>query len=440
MPTRRTACSVCITAILVAGLGCGDDSGPGGGEDTPAKRFCESLAASIAECADPGMCLQALVDDCASFAGVVNDGFLAAGAACIDSMEPVDVCLSAAVGEAEVTDAHRAFATSFCAECAFGVSGCEEQFFSGSGDTAIAGNLILPFGDSAVDALRTECATGFGCAASFSSCAQRVLIEQGIPERTIQCLIGQLTGDGSRDDFRGCLPSPMDGGPMDAGPGDLDAGVPDEDAGTTDAGGVDGGGMDGGMCAASEVCGNGRDDDCNGLVDDGCGGYRVTSMEHVLGTFGGGLFSGPPFAIACGSGHVLIGLAGRSGDRVDQIRPACTRLASDGTVDPTTVTSPGTAGGSGGSPFDDVCPGEAGAVVGLHGRSGSRIDAIGITCADVREWVGGTADSFDLASHGGTGGSAFRTMCPRGYVVTEIHGLAGDRVDEISGTCRLVTR
>jgi hypothetical protein len=31
-------------------------------------------------------------------------------------------------------------------------------------------------------------------------------------------------------------------------------------------------------------------------------------------------------------------------------------------------------------------------------------------------------------------------MCSRGSVVTELHGLAGDRVDEISGTCHLVTR
>jgi hypothetical protein len=76
----------------------------------------------------------------------------------------------------------------------------------------------------------------------------------------------------------------------------------------------------------------------------------------------------------------------------------------------------------------------------LYGRSGSRIDAIGMTCADLDRWLDGSSATHDLPRSGGTGGSPFRATCPRGYVLSEIHGRAGDRVDAISGTCRHVVR
>ena len=410
---------------------------------TPAARFCGSLTSQIAACADPGECAEALTEDCDSFASIANQGFLEAGAECIRSNERFDVCIGSAIADAEVTDAHRAFATSFCAECAFGAPGCEEQFFGGSGEVAIAGNLVLPFGAETVEALRTECATGFGCAASFTSCAQRVLVTRGMPDRSLGCLLNQLASGGASDSFGSCAGTfgGADGGtappPHDAttGEGEMrgeDAGAPAEDAGagpTADAGGS--------TCAATERCGDGIDDDCDGVADDGCG-YGLGELVHRLHTYGGGFFSGGPFTLACSADDVVVGLGGRSGARVDQVAPRCAALRADGAHGDGVPI--GSAGGDGGIRFEVACPSEHDVVVGLHGRSGDGIDALGVICADVRDWAFGTASSFDLASRGGTGGSAFRAACPRGYVLTELRGRAGDRVDELTGTCRNVVR
>ena len=435
---RRTLLS--ILAVAAAACSSGGDGASSSAAATPAARFCGSLTSQIAACADPGECAEALTEDCDSFASIANQGFLEAGAECIRSSERFDVCLGTAIAEAEVTDAHRAFATSFCSECAFGAPGCEEQFFGGSGEVAIAGNLVLPFGADTVDALRTECATGFGCAASFTSCAQRVLVTRGMPDRSLGCLLNQLASGGTSDDFGSCggglaggdagpAPAPVDAGVAPEEPDDAGAPTAPPDAGEPDAGT--------GTCATSERCGDGIDDDCNGVADDGCG-YGLGDLVHHLRTYGGGFFSGGPFSMSCGGGEVVVGLGGRSGARVDQVALRCATLHPDGAHGASTLTEP--AGGDGGTPFEDECPGEHDVVIGVHGRSGAGIDALGVICADVRDWTLGTASSFDLAPHGGTGGSAFRASCPRGYALTDLRGRAGDRLDELTGTCRNLTR
>jgi hypothetical protein len=99
--------------------------------------------------------------------------------------------------------------------------------------------------------------------------------------------------------------SPTDAGPMDAGPrdaGSSDSGAVDagpRDAGPMDAGPRDAGPMDAGaptdagpadtgvMCTpATETC-NGRDDDCDGLVDEsGCGTHLLITEVVVTPTAG----------------------------------------------------------------------------------------------------------------------------------------------------------
>src|SRR5262249_15243199 len=86
----------------------------------------------------------------------------------------------------------------FCDKCALGVPKCEDAFFGGGGgDAQAAGILLLPLGDGLVDQLRTECADGFGCAAKFSSCAEQVLANRGLPEETLGCLLDSIQGKGA---------------------------------------------------------------------------------------------------------------------------------------------------------------------------------------------------------------------------------------------------
>lgn len=74
----------------------------------------------------------------------------------------------------------------------------------------------------------------------------------------------------------GCTDGGVDGGGLDGG--GYDGGG--RDGGGYDGGGRDGGGFDGGAntdggrCLTAEVCGDGIDNDCNGLIDDGCGMTR----------------------------------------------------------------------------------------------------------------------------------------------------------------------
>jgi hypothetical protein len=97
----------------------------------------------------------------------------------------------------DTTDAHRAFAEQFCSSCALGVPGCVETLFEGGGETQAVGRLLAPLSDGLVTELADTCATGIGCAATFSSCAQGVLVQRGIPENTVSCLIGKLTASES---------------------------------------------------------------------------------------------------------------------------------------------------------------------------------------------------------------------------------------------------
>jgi hypothetical protein len=144
----------------------------------------------------PSECDAALATDCTSVAGMLSDPYLDALSDCMKSGGAPTSCLVSSIPALQPTDAQRAFAQQFCSECLLGVPGCEEAFFGGQGDAAIAGNLILPLGDSLVDQLRMECASGLTCAATFSTCAEKVFAERAIPTATATCLVSSWV-DGS---------------------------------------------------------------------------------------------------------------------------------------------------------------------------------------------------------------------------------------------------
>ncbi|WP_394822450.1 hypothetical protein [Pendulispora albinea] len=85
----------------------------------------------------------------------------------------------------------------------------------------------------------------------------------------------------------------------------------------------------------AETC-NGRDDDCNGVPDEGCPqcdgpNGRCTVAMTFTGTGGSGplgypLQGGDIFDDTCGEGEAVVGVDAQYGDYVDQVRTWCVKL------------------------------------------------------------------------------------------------------------------
>ena len=251
---------------------CGDDetgSTPEK-EKTPAEAFCEEVAARVTRCGPATPCDEALVADCADLAGILSDGYLTAATKCLEAGGSVTQCLQEGLGGLAPTDAHRAFASQFCGECLLGVPGCEDAFFSGDGsDASLAGNVVIPFGDGLVEELAATCATGVTCLATFSSCAQQVLVGRALPDNVATCMLDQLLGT---------APPPADG--ADQCPEGTGAGTGGAGGGGTGNGAAGGGATGGagpGPCASQPT-----NVDCyNCCTDENPAAYEAF-VVHVL--------------------------------------------------------------------------------------------------------------------------------------------------------------
>lgn len=89
----------------------------------------------------------------------------------------------------------------------------------------------------------------------------------------------------------------------------------------------------------------------------------------------------------CPQAEVVIGIFGREDSEVDRLQIQCGRieiedLAQGFAVQRVATVNRNFGGGNGGSAFSYTCPGES-VVTGIFGRDGSRIDALGVQCADV---------------------------------------------------------
>jgi hypothetical protein len=211
----------------------------------------------------------------------------------------------------------------------------------------------------------------------------------------------------------------------------------------------------GGSCqcpGSSESC-NGDDDDCDGVVDDGCPNALTpnTTLSN-LALFGGG--GGGDFDRTCPPGEALVGANLRSGTVLDQIAPRCARLrlvadtsrtpdfGYDVVWDTSYALSP--AGGGGGSPSTLQCPNDQ-IATGITGASGIRVDRIAFQCSSVSlvRSGGGWAPVVTFrgltASAGGGGGGAFTSSCSGGRILRGLRGRAGDAIDAIGGRCAPVT-
>lgn len=193
----------------------------------------------------------------------------------------------------------------------------------------------------------------------------------------------------------------------------------------------------------SEIC-NGRDDDCDGAIDEGCPSDVGLGVATNGTSYGGS--GGSAFTSNCPAGGVLTAISIRAAARVDAVAGRCrtVSLATDTTgsehsyslATSTTMTSLPSYGGTGGSLYNDSCgPDEV--VIGIDGRSGTEVDRLSFACGKVA--LSSTTATITPVrtspNRGGTGGSAFSYRCPAGQVAVGLFGRTGRRVDRIGLRC-----
>jgi len=201
---------------------------------------------------------------------------------------------------------------------------------------------------------------------------------------------------------------------------------------------------------AARVC-DGADNNCNGVVDDGC-----PSQIALGATSGGPIYGGSggtAYTSLCGENEVVVGVELRYGSEIDRLQLRCQPLGLlilTGTIPHTfRIDRTGSAslltayGGTGGSIASYTCPsGEA--VVGIQGRAATRLDALQVRCGS---WaVAGTPGSFVVTRtlgalspfRGGNGGTAFTYTCPDGGMLRGLAVRSGSRVDRVQPYCRTV--
>lgn len=159
----------------------------------------------------------------------------------------------------------------------------------------------------------------------------------------------------------------------------------------------------------------------------------VSDLTFDLPARGGN--GGQPGSLNCAPDHVAVGIYGRAGRIIDNLGLTCAPLNADGSLGASYDT--GSRGGSGGNPFRLTC--SAGqAIVGFRGRSGGKVDRLGLYCSSVAHWLDQGTVQHTSSSVGGSGGSPFADTCPFAYVATRLDLRTGGRVDQEQLVCSFI--
>lgn len=135
----------------------------------------------------------------------------------------------------------------------------------------------------------------------------------------------------------------------------------------------------------------------------------------------------------CPANYVAVGIHGSAGDIVVSLGLVCRYLNNDGTLGAWYYTS-ATTGAYAVTPFDIQCP-NGQVVVGVHGRSATFLDALGLSCATPYNWMTNSGVESTTVTAGGTGGYAFSDICPSQYVVRKLNLRSWDLIDQEQAVC-----
>jgi arabinofuranosyltransferase len=124
-----------------------------------------------------------------------------------------------------------------------------------------------------------------------------------------------------------------------------------------------------------------------GSVSVECRALGVGGLGAATGTQQAGIpATGPAGRTACPAGEVMVGLRGGYGALVDGVRPLCARLTREGSLTVWRGAHEGALiGGAGGLPWEVMCH-EQTVLVGLSGRTAERVVATGPICAPTADF------------------------------------------------------
>lgn len=173
----------------------GGDDGESAESQAIATDICAAAMANVKRRGGGSECDDAILADCADVVGMLSAPYLKAMSACLGAGEVPALCILAATMSLEPTAAHRGLARAYCDECLFGLSGCEDVFYFGEDDQFGLGSIALPFSDELVQQIAEECTQDLTCSVDLPACAQDVLVNHLVPEKTVLCLINPFKGE-----------------------------------------------------------------------------------------------------------------------------------------------------------------------------------------------------------------------------------------------------
>jgi hypothetical protein len=204
--------------------------------------------------------------------------------------------------------------------------------------------------------------------------------------------------------------------------------------------------------ASTEIC-NGRDDDCNGSIDEGCPrSISVGALVDASPYFGG---DGGDSFDSFSATVAQTGYDGHAAAVIQRVEAlgAAPVLRVDASSMPEhafrvgwepPLAYFGAAGSSTGSSFSDRCPPDQ-FVTGIRGAYGSLIGSLGAHCSRIDllridgNWAVVVTEQSEIAVRGGGGGSRFAFRCRSGSVAVGFFGRAGSAIDGIGLLCRELT-